>query len=703
MGGLRRRRQRAPHRPRPPHAARAIPLGAKASAIAAGAGALWVASEEAGHGHAHRPAHGRRGRLDPRRQRAERAGGGRRRGVGRQPQRRHAVADRSRHERGVVVRPRSAATRPRSRSGRAPCGWRAARRAPWPASTPSGPRVVKKRKTGSSPSARRGRRTARCGPPPSRPQAAHRGGTLPRATCRSTDRRRGELAQDGYSLDPSLVTSLAYDGLVAYRRVGGAAGATLVGALATRPPTPSPDGRTYVFTLRRGFRYSDGTPVRPRDFRASMERYLGDHPRRVPAVLRGHRRRAALHQRTRRDAISRGASSRISARATITVHLTAPDPEFLHKLTLPFAYVVPAGTPAQQTSDLAPPGTGPYRIAGWDAPSAAACSSATRTSGRPPRGRPGSRTGSRSERPRPDASSAHRGGPTRQRGCDVVIAHPSSELALARAPRGARRARAGPAAQQRQCRGGCGCSSTSGAARSTTSASGGRSTSPSTAPRWSSLRAARGRRRRPARSSPRVPRLLALLSLHRRPGRAAGGPRRTSSARGAWSPRPARPASTSSSRCRVPASGRRATSCRCSRPRVPRAAPGAGDDDYFADIYRPARARRWAWSAGLRLHDTSTFIEPTSAATTPTAASKTPRASATALARRSTARVRRRRDAGSGWAAADRRVVDLAAALPYVTTARSYSSRSASATSSRTSPGTPCLIRCGCAKPCYLA
>ena len=41
----------------------------------------------------------------------------------------------------------------------------------------------------------------------------------------------------------------------------------------------------------------------------------------------------------------------------------------------------------------------------------------------------------------------------------------------------------------------------------------------------------------------RVPRLRALLPLHRRSvARAAGGPRRTSSARVAWSPRPAGPA-----------------------------------------------------------------------------------------------------------------------------------------------------------------
>jgi peptide/nickel transport system substrate-binding protein len=76
--------------------------------------------------------------------------------------------------------------------------------------------------------------------------------------------------------------------------------------------------------------------------------------------------RRCLGGRARCD-LSRGIESDPRAR-TITVHLTAPDPEFLHKLTMPFAYLVPAGTPPGRTDeDLAPPGTGPYRIARWDA------------------------------------------------------------------------------------------------------------------------------------------------------------------------------------------------------------------------------------------------------------------------------------------------------------------------------------------------
>ena len=70
-------------------------------------------------------------------------------------------------------------------------------------------------------------------------------------------------------------------------------------------------------------------------------------------------------RRSARCDLSKGIESD-PATGTITVHLTARDADFLHKLTLPFAFVVPAGTPARTSMDLAPPGTGPYRIAAWD-------------------------------------------------------------------------------------------------------------------------------------------------------------------------------------------------------------------------------------------------------------------------------------------------------------------------------------------------
>jgi peptide/nickel transport system substrate-binding protein len=50
------------------------------------------------------------------------------------------------------------------------------------------------------------------------------------------------------------------------------------------------------------------------------------------------------------------------AGGTITFHLRRPDPEFLYKLTLPFAYPVPPSVPDQEQVAAGVPGTGPYML-----------------------------------------------------------------------------------------------------------------------------------------------------------------------------------------------------------------------------------------------------------------------------------------------------------------------------------------------------
>jgi peptide/nickel transport system substrate-binding protein len=46
----------------------------------------------------------------------------------------------------------------------------------------------------------------------------------------------------------------------------------------------------------------------------------------------------------------------------VTIHLTAPDPDFLFKLALPFASFVPIASPDTPQAEEPLPGTGPYRI-----------------------------------------------------------------------------------------------------------------------------------------------------------------------------------------------------------------------------------------------------------------------------------------------------------------------------------------------------
>jgi len=186
---------------------------------------------------------------------------------------------------------------------------------------------------------------------------SHRGGTL-----------RVELGAPSYdSLEPgnydiNPLLGLAYDSLVSFRRTGGATFGPLVGNLATEVPEPSPDGLTYVFSLRPGVRYSNGRLVQPEDFRASMQDLIGRFKDLAPiwnAIIGVPKCQIS---KARCD-LSRGIVTDARAR-TVTVRLREPDSELLYKLATDLTSVAPADHPFG--SPTQPPGTGPYRIASYD-------------------------------------------------------------------------------------------------------------------------------------------------------------------------------------------------------------------------------------------------------------------------------------------------------------------------------------------------
>jgi peptide/nickel transport system substrate-binding protein len=188
--------------------------------------------------------------------------------------------------------------------------------------------------------------------------ATHRGGTL--RVSISADPAYPFAFDIAYDRRVALLSGLVYDGLVGYRRAGGSAGGTLVANLARDVPEPSPDGRAYLFRLRPGLRFSNGAPVTPDDVRASFERLLRspDTSVRDYFPIRG-----AARCRIRRCDLSIGIETDPVAR-TVTIHLSRPDADFLHKLTN--VNVMPAASPAKPARPL--PGTGPYtftRFARW--------------------------------------------------------------------------------------------------------------------------------------------------------------------------------------------------------------------------------------------------------------------------------------------------------------------------------------------------
>jgi peptide/nickel transport system substrate-binding protein len=152
-----------------------------------------------------------------------------------------------------------------------------------------------------------------------------------------------------------------HDGLVQFKRVGGTAGTQLVPDLATEIPQPTDGGKTYTFNIRKGIKFSDGTTMKPSDFVTTFERQFT-----VPGPTSFYSGIVGADKCTPKKCdLSQGVVADDNA-YTLTIHLTAADPELLFKLALPFAYVVPGNTSPKLTGNNVPPGTGPYMWQSYD-------------------------------------------------------------------------------------------------------------------------------------------------------------------------------------------------------------------------------------------------------------------------------------------------------------------------------------------------
>jgi len=195
-------------------------------------------------------------------------------------------------------------------------------------------------------------------------EGSHRGGTL------NVVARSGSFPS---TPDPTYVewydrqfALLSNDALVAYKRVGGPDGLTLVPDLATSIPSPTDGGRTWTFQLRTGLTYSNGAPVRPSDVPGSFERaVIAGNASQVGAGLMdatGIIGSSACGAAPPCD-LSRGITPDDTA-GTVTFHLAAANPAFPAVIT--GAVIVPAGTPLAESSQPLP-ATGPYMVARFEA------------------------------------------------------------------------------------------------------------------------------------------------------------------------------------------------------------------------------------------------------------------------------------------------------------------------------------------------
>jgi peptide/nickel transport system substrate-binding protein len=164
-------------------------------------------------------------------------------------------------------------------------------------------------------------------------------------------------------MQPAQFLGLVHDGLVTFNHVSGPQGLRLVPDLADGLPSTGAASTTFRFRLRPGIRYSTGAPVRAGDFRRALERIFRTDS---PAIdyYRGIDGAGACGPR--RCDLGRGVVTDDEAR-TVIFRLRAPDPDFLSKLAaLNYASPVPPGTPLRDAGYEPIPGTGPYRIASAD-------------------------------------------------------------------------------------------------------------------------------------------------------------------------------------------------------------------------------------------------------------------------------------------------------------------------------------------------
>lgn len=164
--------------------------------------------------------------------------------------------------------------------------------------------------------------------------------------------------QINYTLQEWQLLILTHDGLLAFRRVGGAPGTQLVPDLAVSIPKPTSGGKTYVFKIRRGIKYANGMTVKPSDFRRTFERMFKVHGPTTQSFYGTIVGAAACLKKPATCSLARGVVPNDKA-STVTFNLTGPDPEFLDKVAMPFAFVLPPSTPSKPVT-LPPPGTGPY-------------------------------------------------------------------------------------------------------------------------------------------------------------------------------------------------------------------------------------------------------------------------------------------------------------------------------------------------------
>ncbi|MGC1566991.1 MAG: ABC transporter substrate-binding protein, partial [Trebonia sp.] len=179
------------------------------------------------------------------------------------------------------------------------------------------------------------------------------------------------MQDDFPSLDPALAqtpTSLELfyvtcANLVTYPDKPASAGSQIVPEVAEAVPTPTDGGRTYTFTIRSGFRFSPpkNQEVTAQTFKATIERVA--NPQLKSPFASQFSGVVGYHDYVTGNAL--GLSGVVARGDTLTITLSKPDGSFLANLAGGAACAVPIGTPAVPGGLNDIPSAGPYYVASY--------------------------------------------------------------------------------------------------------------------------------------------------------------------------------------------------------------------------------------------------------------------------------------------------------------------------------------------------
>ena len=196
-------------------------------------------------------------------------------------------------------------------------------------------------------------------PASQRTGAVTSGGTLRAGIPANPDHLDAGLS---YTNEGWEILEATNNGLLTFKKAAGGAGSTIVPDIASAMPTIGDHGKLYTFHIRRGVHFSPpvNRAVKPSDFKYTIERLfrinsggVGFYTGIVGANAFAKSKKGGIKGIVAND-----------KKMTISFHLTQPDGTFLDYMAIPFAFVVPAGTPARDISTVAKwrIATGPYVI-----------------------------------------------------------------------------------------------------------------------------------------------------------------------------------------------------------------------------------------------------------------------------------------------------------------------------------------------------